>query len=200
MRIAFTAPRHRLYLYSGTPSEPILAEAAARLMDQWRTRIDYTAASLQRYLETGLIEKGLRGELIARVLLTDTYDRAAKAQRHDSEPAPYNQPITLRSFFKELFTHEYAEVILQSMLNNFLQGSGKTLDVMLGDSLIRLSQWVLMGEWRGSITNVIAAALVRGMGIICGAGFKSCDLIIPIQLVDAASLPDGMIVTAKVGE
>lgn len=78
MHVAFVVPEHRQYMYSGTPSEPVLTEAAGRLMQE----SDATSAPkvLCRAFDQGFLAPGERGELVARLLMIMAYDRAAKAE------------------------------------------------------------------------------------------------------------------------
>ncbi|KAG9037349.1 hypothetical protein FRB95_005989 [Tulasnella sp. JGI-2019a] len=68
---------HREYIRSGTPSEPILAEAAAHERAIISNRNDDSVATvLHHFVDSDLIDKGFRGELIARLMLTLAYDQA----------------------------------------------------------------------------------------------------------------------------
>lgn len=83
MRIAYSVPQSREYMRSGYPSEPILAEAAAQEM-----RANPEEFSALRIVEEnitgGLIDRGERGELVARLLVTLALDRAVKRSGHDA--------------------------------------------------------------------------------------------------------------------
>ncbi|KAG6808607.1 hypothetical protein H0H87_012723, partial [Tephrocybe sp. NHM501043] len=84
MRTVYSVPKHRQYLRGGYSSEPFVAEAAARVIFQHiQSRRTYTTRegvlnaykttiplAIKRYLKSGLISKGTRGELVARTLLT----------------------------------------------------------------------------------------------------------------------------------
>ncbi|KAG8843369.1 hypothetical protein FRB96_004072 [Tulasnella sp. 330] len=74
LRVAFSTLAHREYVRSGTPPQPIMAEAAALEMENW-TGVDEAASRLSTHLQSGLIGKRHRGELVARLLVL-TYNRA----------------------------------------------------------------------------------------------------------------------------
>lgn len=76
VRVAYSVLQHREYMRAGAPSEPILAEAAAQVMSE-RNPLRY----LSGFLDKGLVNKGERGELVARLLLILAHDRAAVALR-----------------------------------------------------------------------------------------------------------------------
>ena len=58
-------------MISSTPSEPIVAEAAAQVL-RHQNMVDL----LSQNVREGLIEKGQRGELVARLLFKLAHDRA----------------------------------------------------------------------------------------------------------------------------
>ena len=76
MRTAFSVPKDREYVHSGCPSEPTLAEAAARQMDEFqklRPDINVMADLLKVNFSSGLLDQGLRGEVVFRQLVSETY-------------------------------------------------------------------------------------------------------------------------------
>jgi hypothetical protein len=125
MRIAYSVPKHREYLRSGAPSEPILAEAAARVMES----IGSIPNALLKMVQDGLISKGERGELVARLLLILAHDRAARKARTNLSPESspllseprftpthhvlYSVPILLVDFLRELVGEDHLQEILQ---------------------------------------------------------------------------------------
>jgi hypothetical protein len=83
MRIAFSVPKDREYLRSGYPSEPILAEAAARQMDEFQTLAadpdtSVMADILKSEFSSGLLDQGQRGEVVFRLLVSEAYRRAVR--------------------------------------------------------------------------------------------------------------------------
>ena len=60
MRIAYSIPNDREYLQSGYPSEPLLAEAAARQLWKWRMQDPFVVVNtLTNILDTGLLDHGV---------------------------------------------------------------------------------------------------------------------------------------------
>lgn len=98
MRVAYSVPRPREYIRSGAPSEPIIAEAAARIM-----RNQNVMRKTEGWVRSGLISKGERGELVARLLFTLAHDKVVRshhpnvAQDHPNvaqdHEATYSKPI-----------------------------------------------------------------------------------------------------------
>lgn len=67
MRIAYSITRHGEYMRSGTPSEPILVEAAAAILEEEKTTRNYVSFLADKL--GPLVSKGERGELATRFLL-----------------------------------------------------------------------------------------------------------------------------------
>jgi hypothetical protein len=103
-----------------TPSEPVVAEAVAELLctkDNWRDSIMTLAMNL---LGTGLVEKGLKGELFARLLcilardvclrrveqMTDPWPYA-----EPTDPFPYAKPVSVNHFLQSLFGKKWFRTI-----------------------------------------------------------------------------------------
>jgi hypothetical protein len=81
MRVAYSVPLHREYMRSGSSSEPILAEAAAQLMNATGVGV---IRAFSETMNDDLIRKGDRGEEVARLLLTLAHDLAVKAAYDES--------------------------------------------------------------------------------------------------------------------
>ncbi|KAG5731439.1 hypothetical protein E4T56_gene4411, partial [Termitomyces sp. T112] len=99
MRTVYSVPKHQQYLRGGYPSEPFVAEAAARAIFNWchakglgKTRSTLPPAeqiemiiatyktnipsAISQWLELGLIDQGTREELVVRMLCTLAHDIA----------------------------------------------------------------------------------------------------------------------------
>lgn len=118
MRVAYSVPARWEYLRSGAPSEPILAEAAAQVMEKFNI-----PEWVSQYLAKGLISKGERGELVARLLLTLAHDRALKPNGGPAFKAPYSRPITVVAFLTALLGEEN---MMNSVLNTTASASPDT--------------------------------------------------------------------------
>lgn len=103
MRIAYSFPAHRRYFVTGYPSEPLLAEvrpsfyllpihlviyfhegfvlndmqAAAQQLHHWReAQPSFLLDTVHHHMKTGLLDRTDRGEVVARMLIIEAYDRA----------------------------------------------------------------------------------------------------------------------------
>ena len=107
-RVANVIPDHREYVISSTPSEPIVAEAAAQVL-----RGQDMVHLLAQNVTEGLIEKGQRGELVARLLLTLAHDRALERMTIPHRDYQgrleklYTTPIPVIAFFCALFSQQH---------------------------------------------------------------------------------------------
>ncbi|KAG9021020.1 hypothetical protein FRB95_003068 [Tulasnella sp. JGI-2019a] len=102
MRFVQSIPKSREYMRSSYPSEPILAEAAAQQMNVAGTKLEHILQGLTDNCDSGMLDKGEQGELVARFLLTIAYDRAAKAKRRRL----YSEAVDVETFISELFRQD----------------------------------------------------------------------------------------------
>ncbi|KAG9023608.1 hypothetical protein FRB95_012721, partial [Tulasnella sp. JGI-2019a] len=110
MRVVYSARTTREYMQTGYPSEPILAEAAAKQMNEPGISGGAVLAALAKNVRSGLFDERERNVLTARFLLTIAYDRAVKKEGHGM----YSHGVEVITFIQELFLEEYAEEILAS--------------------------------------------------------------------------------------
>ena len=106
MRIVYSVPSQCEFLRSATPSEPILAEAAA----QYMAELSDIHEVLASYASNGPVEKGESGELAARLLLITAYDNAVKNKLPQVDSPFFSDPVPLFSFLRELFEKRIARV------------------------------------------------------------------------------------------
>jgi len=178
MRVTYSLPKHHQYLRGGAPSEPVLAEAAARIMNEIPGGGPLVAVS--KYVKHGLISKGERGELIARFLLTLAHDRCVKFDSYIAREAQYSQPVHLLDFLKALGGPSYMKEILESKPDNI--PGGATSREAFKDAKVNFTHFV-KGADESVITDEAAwLALSRCMAFQCANGQWMIDLYIPILL------------------
>jgi hypothetical protein len=183
MRVAYSVPKSREYIHSGYPSEPLLAEAAAQQMRCFREKDpDAVIQILKQTLGQQLLDKGGRGELVARSLLVSAYDRAVERDQDKplstSAVVHYSAGVSLITFIEELFTPRYAKDVLDGKPVNV--SSKKTFRTAFKNAMVRFTHFGKMDDILS--THDVAAALVRSMAIICQTGEKSVDMILPVLL------------------
>ena len=77
LQVAYVVPTHRTFLVSGSPSEPFLVEAAARIM---ATPGFNTIDCLLRFTDEGLLDPGESSDIVGCTLMIDAYDAALRAR------------------------------------------------------------------------------------------------------------------------
>jgi hypothetical protein len=181
LRVANVVPSHREYIFSSTPSEPIVAEAAAQML-----RGQNMIKLLCDHVKGGLIEKGQRGELAARLLLTLAHDAALKTMPVDRRDIYQGQierlfttPIPLLTFLCTLFAPPYMESIKGTCPDN--QPLGPTFEESFEDAYVMVTHFgKAADDW--CISDQFAfMALTRNMAIACRERMKFVDLCIPIH-------------------
>jgi hypothetical protein len=120
MCVAFAVPKHREFLRSGTPSEPLLAEAAAWLLNAKNTFQHKAPDYLSKVMECGLLARGERGEMVARLFWTMAHDNVIRSSREiDQVGLSYHQPILLLDWLKEMIDphwHDHTVSLPQNLL------------------------------------------------------------------------------------
>ncbi|KAF8573296.1 hypothetical protein K439DRAFT_1375811, partial [Ramaria rubella] len=186
MRIVYSIPQNRAYLRSGYPSEPIVSEAAAQQLHSFRQRAPFPLMDiLKENIQSGLLDRGQRGELVARALVMSAYDRAVEVD-HPSptkgKPPLYSKGCSVITFIKELFSEAYANEILNSVPDN-VRGGVKLKDAFK-NARIRFTHFVKMVDDTSTSTAAMFAAFVRGFATVCHNEQTEVDLMLPILLWD----------------
>ncbi|KAB5592223.1 hypothetical protein CTheo_4320 [Ceratobasidium theobromae] len=183
MRIIFSVPKHREYIYSGYPSEPILAEAAAQLMCI-NNMNDGIPRILHEWCGADLIAKGDRGELVARLLITKAHDLVIhRLSPHRESPSTYSTPILLTDFLQALVGEELAQLIFDAVPDNSSDQT-RLIDSALGKVKLNFTHWAKAAD-KGAVTDEAAwIGLARNMAWQCFDQQKAVDLITPLLLWD----------------
>lgn len=185
MRVVRSIDPSTGYLFTRTPSEPVLALAAAHHLcpdESWSISLKTFTSNL---LSLGAIDKGSKGELFARLMLTLARDHAVKNTLiRDSNSESVVPPFSVKSFLQALFSKNYHEsissidsTILDSRLNFLMFTSTKE----------RLSN--------DSFDTLCYTLLRRSAALQCASNQESYDLFIPFYCGD----PDEKYNLAKAG-
>ena len=120
MRTAFSAPDHRLYVRSGYPSEPFIAEAANRQLDYFiKANGTFSMINdLRRKLDEGLIDLGQKGEVVMRLLLRMAYMDAIIREQEDTTSPNFSIGCDFVTFLTALFADAYHSSILKRGSDN----------------------------------------------------------------------------------
>ncbi|EJD42549.1 hypothetical protein AURDEDRAFT_185965 [Auricularia subglabra TFB-10046 SS5] len=181
LRLAYTVPLNREYFYSGYSSEPLLAEAAARQMRSWMQGGGASPAwnpleTLMRLMDGGLLDRGERGELVARYLMMRAYDEAT---RH---LGICSTGCSLAEFLRALFSDNFARQILAAKADNVAARDAPTLEKALGGGIVRFTHFAKLGDESGITTRGLCAAFIRCAAFIAQPNQAFVDVLIPILL------------------
>ena len=184
LRVVNVIPSHREYMFSSTPSEPIVAEAAAQVL-HGKNMIELLSKNV---VKDGLIEKGQRGELAARLLLTlardaawdiTTIGRVVPTAHRGQIDRLFTAPVPLLEFLSRLFARSHFESIMGATPDN--QTTGPTIRESFKDAYVMFTHFgKAADDW--CISDEFAfMALTRNMAIACRERMKFVDLCIPIH-------------------
>ncbi|KAG9106471.1 hypothetical protein FRC07_008811, partial [Ceratobasidium sp. 392] len=190
MRVVYSTPQHRAYMHTGSPSELILAEAAARYLnaDDATEQIAFLGPRSSAGLcHKRLLESGERGELYGRLLVTIAHDLALRSyfdrtgiQLLPDQPR-YHYPVPLLDFMRALFRSEYhAQVLEAKPINN--SDEADNLEQSFSNSFLFISHFALAEAPEILSTFGLATALVRGMAFQVKDNQTSIDTVMPIHI------------------
>ncbi|KAG6808805.1 hypothetical protein H0H92_002835 [Tricholoma furcatifolium] len=199
MRTVYSVPEHRQYLRGGYPSEPFLAEAAARnLFSQMRGNAESWHSvreayrtnvpdAISKWLACGLVGKGERGELVARMLVTLAHDMAVinlNGNDFDSTPPSlppsFSQPVSVVDFLSSLLSRDHLKKVLEARPDNM--ESGSTLKDAFKDACVHFTHFV-RGEDDYILTDQACMIFMcRGAAMQGYNELPTTDLVIPVVM------------------
>ncbi|QRW12303.1 hypothetical protein RhiLY_11302 [Ceratobasidium sp. AG-Ba] len=180
MITAYTIPDHREYIHVGASSEPILAEAAAQLMDINNTW-DTLLYKLFR-LHNRKILNVEQGKLLARLLLTKAHDWAVRSKaEYVIRPRWFTKSIPLADFLESLVGKENKNKIMDAKPDNMPDGPTLATNG-LGQAILNFTHWA-KAEGDCSLTDDGAwIALTRCMAWQCCDEGPQVDIVTPLML------------------
>ena len=90
----------------------------------------------------------------------------------------FSKGCTLITFIKELFSKDYAQLILDSKPNNIQLAT--TLQMAFKDAIVRFTHFGKMADDTGTTTHAMFAAFVRCMAITGWSSQETVDILIPV--------------------
>ena len=190
MRHTFSVPEHRQYLYTGYPSEPILAEAAAVCLYQMNFS---PVACLEYLMKEGLISKGDRGEMVARLLWLLAFDRAVHetfktrtlSDIYSSGYLGYCRPMKLIDVLNQLVGLHRVQTILQARPDNVRVGP--TFKDAFEHAYVNYSHFGRMGD-NSVTTSTAVAGFLRSMAMQCTSSHPTIDIVLPVFIFDGEDI------------
>ncbi|KAF8159993.1 hypothetical protein B0H34DRAFT_705708 [Crassisporium funariophilum] len=187
MRTVHCIPTHREYMHTSTPSEPILAEAAARLLALSECpQVKILAEDLNP-----LVGKGERGELAARLLCNLAHDAALKISPIIlDENLEFSRPIRLIHFLEALIAPKSHSQLLDSRP---VTGGNLPFRDAFDDCWVNFTHWSKMGDASCLTTAALWKAIARGTAWQCCDGMPGIDQLIPFVRGRHAKLGRGTV-------
>ncbi|KAH9481121.1 hypothetical protein JR316_0005641 [Psilocybe cubensis] len=186
MRTAFSVPTDRLSMYSGYPSEPVLAEAALNIIHR-NTNNACQDPMTKLYNELSddvkeALDVGQRGENVAKIILLRAYMAAVRAEsaNEQHESYPWANGCSLIAFLKQLTAMKYHTEVLGSMPDT--EVGGQRLDKAFENAWVRFTHFARGTDDAAMTTSMAWVAFVRGMAVIGWPAQGSVDLHIPVLL------------------
>lgn len=180
MRIVLAVPRHREFMWTGAPSEPVLAETAAQLLN-WNPNLPVVPWALYSAFQQGILAREQREEIVARMLWTLAHDKVLLPS--DSEPVAeyseimFHKPISVLDFLRNLFHQDHWQKI--SSARPVGDANGPTLEQAFENAYIHFSHF--MDAMDDNINfKRIYQLLLRGAALICPRNQCSIDFLTPI--------------------
>lgn len=177
-----------------------LLQAAACQLNAWRVNNPSALLEiLDEHMTSGLLDRGELGEVVARLLITEAYDRAIT----EKDPSPradgvhFSAGCYITAWVEQLFQPDTALKILSGLAAN---GDSQTFAKAFEHATIRFTHFVRAGDDHVLDTQAMAAAYTRGMALICRAGQGAVDFVIPVLLNNTtigSSKMSGILVQVK---
>ena len=179
-------PNHMEYFYSGHPPEPLLAEAAAQSL-YMPDVVGKVIKKLDKVMSAYIMEKGGRGELVARLLLTLAHDRAVRELELKTgitdNQARFTRPISVVDFIKALISEEYHDDVLNSPPEKHHKTAGSFKEEF-SNAYVNFTHFLRADDSSVANTTFVWKALVRSAAIQCCHDQPNVDIIIPIVFSD----------------
>lgn len=185
MRIVFCIPKHRQFMHTGTPSEPILAEAAAHLIEKHNVNM---LDVLEDAFDGGLIAKGDRGEILARHLFISAQHRAARKAKVTNSGFFYHRPLPLLDFLQALLTPEAYNTVCKATPVDDSEDT-TPLEVAFKDAYVNFSHFALAGDFTVMEINTLAKFFARGTALQCADNQRLLDSAFPMAFASSVTSP-----------
>ncbi|KAF8331420.1 uncharacterized protein EI90DRAFT_1019614 [Cantharellus anzutake] len=191
MRVVYAVPLHREFIYSGYPSEPVLVEAAARLLNQgggsdsgsFLPPIAFKGPNILKagYRE-GILDCGEHAEAVGRLLVTIAHDAAIMCHNpsYGFDPV-FHKPVKVLDFLRCLFHPSYHQIIFSAL--PVVAGEGAmSLERAYENAYISFSHFVQAGDSKVVRVEYLSKLLLRGGALNCYVERSSIDLsfVIPV--------------------
>jgi hypothetical protein len=185
LRMLVAVDSHSGTIETITPSEPVMAEAVAEFLsykDCWSETINTLTSEL---FSRGLIEKGLKGELYARLAFILARDYALRPDISSKlVDFPWSRPFTVLDFLKSLFNDAYHTVFneLQESRNTRSQMSYKTIEEAFSGGLCNFTHFTTTDQplRPENMKDLLHALMMQNAALQLAVNQADYDLLIPV--------------------
>ncbi|PPQ94721.1 hypothetical protein CVT25_009576 [Psilocybe cyanescens] len=208
MRTAFSMPTDRTSMYSGYPSEPVLAEAA---LDTIHSITNSDCPEPMAELFTSLdkntmeaVDVEQRGENVAKMILLRAYMAAVKEEspNPDQYYHPWRNGCSLITFLRHLTAEAFYDIVMKSRPDT--EVGGQCLEEAFKNAWVRFTHFSKGTDDSSMTTSMACIAFIRGMAVIGWPSQDSVDLHIPVLLDKTKPITEGnmsgILVQVKLGK
>lgn len=192
LRVVYSVHANREIVVSGSSPEPLIAEAAAQIMN-WR--IDNGAAYMNvwdlllEYVNKGLWGQGDIGELIGRTLSILAMDAAINNRKETTE-LKYQTPIPVNAYYAALLTPEAWNILRNACPANSrnVEYPNKRFEDAFKNAYLHFSHYARANDGTPLNTKYGWALWLRGTAVLCQLNQELTDRAIPIYFPDAGCI------------
>ncbi|CAE6478689.1 unnamed protein product [Rhizoctonia solani] len=187
LRVVYSIDQDQMYIHTGSPSEPVVAEAAGRCLSTQELGGVMLAGPrlLSDALAQGFLARGERVELAGRLLVTAAHDIALERVYGELNPtrikAYYHRPIPVLEFLCALFAQRHHYTIMGAACVTREPGIDRLAAAFSG-SYVFFSHFARAEDSTMLSSFGLATALVRGMALQAKEGHECIDAVIPIHM------------------
>lgn len=187
LRLLYSVHRNHETIASGSPPEPLIAEASAQLMyETLETKnepyMDIWELVLE-FVDEGFLPQGSVGELLGRVLSILAMDRAIQGMSTPCQ-LKYQTPVKVVDYYKALLTDEAWDTLRKSTPANYFDLGEKSGKIHFEDAFasayFHFSHYARAGDATPMQDRYAWAYWIRGTAILCQLNQKLTDRAHPI--------------------
>ena len=184
MRNVFNIPENREFMWSGYSSEPILAEAAAHLLNDSPGIVQRAADILEAALKGGLLARGERGELVARTLFTVAHDQAIVREYRDTPSDPrFHRPLRLLALLENLLAPDIWATVRKAKPFHAHTGD-PTFENAFENAWVNFTHFVQLGDHASFNLHCASQLLKRGAAMQAFDNQYNMDVGLPLLFGD----------------
>lgn len=165
----------RSFINMGFLSDPIMMEAAARLMYSPLFSIEKCASIVNGMMKKGMVDPGPRGEFIARLISILSFDKSCMSLASNLKYPLFTRPISLKTFLLNFTIYE-----------NFLRAADNQVDEEKLNCMLDGSVFFTHAVQITYTPTVeqLRDLYERGVFVNCKRGQSGIDCLIPLKLKD----------------